>query len=86
MPHDTPVEKRLRTDSPTHQSLSERDSVSLRSNIGLTFDNGAQAQPTGTNAEFHAVDDVDLTIVTQYPNKTADLPEITPTGQIEPIE
>ena len=86
MPHDTPVENRLRTDSPSHQSLSERDSVSLRSNSGLTVDSNAQAQPTGTNAEFHAVDDMDLTIVTQYANKPADHQDITPTGQTEPTE
>ena len=49
--HETPhaVEKRLRADSPSHQSLSERDSVSLRSNTGLTANCSAQAQPAITN-------------------------------------
>jgi hypothetical protein len=86
MPRDTPVEKRMRADSPSHQHLSARDSVTSRSNTGLTDDGSAQAQPSVTSAEVHAVDDMDLTIITQYPNNAVDPPVITPTGLLKPTE
>jgi hypothetical protein len=86
MPSDTPVEKRMRADSSSHQHLSALDSVSSRSDTGLTDDSRAQAQPVVTNAEVHAVDDMDLTIITQYPNNNADPPVIMPTGLTKPTE
>jgi hypothetical protein len=86
MPRDTPVEKWMRADAPSHQHLSERDKVSSRSNTGLTDDGNAKAQPVVTNAKVHSVDDMDLIIITQYPNNTIDPLVIAPIGLIKPNE
>jgi hypothetical protein len=76
----------MRADSSSHQHLSALDSVSSRSNTGLTDDGSAQALPVVTNAEVHAVDDMNFTIITQYTNNNADPPVITPKGLTKPTE